>query len=173
MTTNEIFLVDSNSLMTPYRFYYAFDLVPAFWDLLIEHVKVGKIVVLDMVKSEIDKGEDDLSRWISNLDGLAVISHVDEKTIAYYQRIMQHVADSGLYKESALHIWALENITDPWLIASAAKNGYTVVTEEVGASGLSTKNRQKAAKIPDVAAKFEVETVNVFEMMRRLGIVIK
>lgn len=30
----EIFLVDSNSFMTPYRFYYAFDLVPAYWKAL-------------------------------------------------------------------------------------------------------------------------------------------
>ena len=27
MGDNEIFLVDSNSFMTPFRFYYAFDLV--------------------------------------------------------------------------------------------------------------------------------------------------
>ena len=27
----EKFLIDSNSFMTPYRQYYAFDLVPTFW----------------------------------------------------------------------------------------------------------------------------------------------
>ena len=172
MKTREIFIVDSNSFMTPYRFYYAFDLVPAYWDALIKHIKTGRIVVLDMVKAEIDKGEDDLSKWLSNTDGLVIIPHVDEKTIGNYQRILHHVAYSGLYKESALQIWAQGNVADPWLIASAAANGYTLVTEEIGANGLSTKNRQKSAKIPDVAEKFEVETVNVYEMMRRLGIVI-
>lgn len=68
MMTEEIFLVDSNSFMTPYRLYYAFDLVPAYWNALVEHIKSGKIVVLDMVKSEIDKGEDDLLQSSSNFE---------------------------------------------------------------------------------------------------------
>lgn len=30
----EKFLIDSNSFMTPYRHYYAFDLVPSYWEEL-------------------------------------------------------------------------------------------------------------------------------------------
>ena len=173
MTTEEIFLVDSNSFMTPYRFYYAFDLVPAYWNAILEFIKSGRVVVLDMVKSEIDNGEDDLSRWMSEADNLKVIPHVNESTIGKYQEIIQFIATSGFYKESALNTWAQRNVADPWLIASAATNGYTLVTEEVGTNNLSTKQPQKSAKIPDVARKFEVKTINIYEMMRRLGIVIK
>lgn len=173
MMTEEIFLVDSNSFMTPYRLYYAFDLVPAYWNALVEHIKSGRIVVLDMVKLEIDKGEDDLSKWLSEADGLSVILHVNEQTINKYQQVLQHVASSGFYKESAIEIWAQGSVADPWLIASAAANGYTLVTEENATSGLTTKNKQRAAKIPDVAKKFNVTTINIYEMMRRLGIIIK
>jgi hypothetical protein len=173
MTTEEIFLVDSSSFMAPYRFYYAFDLVPAYWNAIIEFIKSGRIVVLDMVEAEIDKGEDDLSRWMSEVDSLEVIPHVNESTIGKYQEIIQFIATSGFYKESALNTWAQRNVADPWLIASAATNGYTLVTEEVGTNNLSIKQPQKAAKIPDVAGKFKVETINIYEMMRRLGIVIK
>ena len=173
MTVDEVFLVDAKFFITPYRFYYAFDLVPVYWKALLEHIKSGRIVVLDMVKSEIDKGEDKLSFWLDNTDGLVVIPHVDEKTIVNYQQVLQYVADSGLYKKSALQIWSQVTVADPWLIASAAANGYTLVTAESRSSGLSTKSPQKEAKIPDVAVKFAVETINIFEMMRRLGIVIK
>lgn len=56
----EKFLIDSNSFMTPYRQYYAFDLVPTYWDELSKHADTGRIILLDMVKDEIEKGQDDL-----------------------------------------------------------------------------------------------------------------
>lgn len=173
MTKEEIFLVDSNSFMTPFRRYYAFDLVPAYWDAIIEPIKDGKIVVLDMVRDEIAKGEDDLAKWIANVDELKIIQHVNGATVNKYQEVLQFVATSGYYKESAFSTWAQGSVADPWLIASASANGYTLVTEEIGTGVLSTKQQQKAAKIPDVAGKFEVKTINIYEMMRRLGIVIK
>lgn len=79
MGDNEIFLVDSNSFMTPFRFYYAFDLVPAYWKELNKHINSGRIVVLDIVKDEIDKGNDDLAKWIADLDQLTVVPKVTEK----------------------------------------------------------------------------------------------
>lgn len=57
--------------------------------------------------------------------------------------LLQFIASSGFYKESALETWAISNIADPWLIASASANGYILVTEEVASSGLSKKNQQK------------------------------
>ena len=58
---SEIFLVDSNTFMTPYRFYYAFDLVPAYWDMITPYIKSEQIVFLDMVRDEIGNGKDDLA----------------------------------------------------------------------------------------------------------------
>ena len=55
----EKFLIASNSFMAPYRQYYAFDLIPTYWDELSQRAESGRQVLLDMVKAEIDKGEDD------------------------------------------------------------------------------------------------------------------
>ncbi len=85
---------------------------------------------------------------------------------------MQYIQTSGLYKESAVHTWAQNNIADPWLVAAASSNSFTLVTEEVRSGGLSVKNQSKVAKIPDVADHFGVSTINIYEMMRRLNIVI-
>ena len=173
MGDNEIFLVDSNSFMTPFRFYYAFDLVPAYWKELNKHINSGRIVVLDIVKDEIDKGNDDLAKWIADLDQLTVVPKVTEKTVGCYQEVMRYVAECGLYKESAVHTWAPGNVADPWFIASAKANGYTIVTEEKSSTGLSKKTPNKGAKIPDVAKYFGVKTVDVFDMMRKLNIKIR
>ena len=62
----EKFLIDSNSFMAPYRQYYAFDLIPTYWDELSKRTESGRLVLLDMVKAEIDKGEDDLANWVGN-----------------------------------------------------------------------------------------------------------
>lgn len=51
----EKFLIDSNSFMTPYRQYYAFDLVPTFWKELSKRTDSGNLILLDMVKAEIEK----------------------------------------------------------------------------------------------------------------------
>ena len=62
----EKFLIDSNSFMAPYRQYYAFDLIPTYWDELSKRAESGRLVLLDMVKAEIDKGEDDLAAWVNS-----------------------------------------------------------------------------------------------------------
>lgn len=69
----EIFLIDTNALVTPYHQYYAFDLVPTYWDKLRQPIKEGRIVMLDTVKREIEAGTDNLSEWIRDVEGLKVI----------------------------------------------------------------------------------------------------
>ena len=65
VNSSEKFLIDANTLMTASRFFYAYDLVPSFWDSFEDEIKAGNIVLLDMVKAEIDKGEDELKQWVS------------------------------------------------------------------------------------------------------------
>jgi len=173
MENHETFLIDSSALMTPFRFYYAFDLVPMYWRELKKHLSSGRIVMLDVVKDEIDAGKDDLAVWLSEVEGLTVIHKVTEQTVREYQEVMQYVATSGYYKESAFSAWAPNNVADPWLIASAKANGYTLVTQEVKSGGLSKKNPNKSAKIPDVAELLGVKTIGLYDMMRKLEIKIE
>lgn len=58
VNSSEKFLIDANTLMTSSRFFYAYDLVPSFWKTFEDEIKAGNIVLLDMVKAEIDKGQD-------------------------------------------------------------------------------------------------------------------
>ena len=123
----EKFLIDSNSFMAPYRQYYAFDLIPTYWDELSKRTESGRLALLDMVKAEIDKGEDDLAEWVGKQTGFEICNHVTPEIISKYQDVLQYVQSCGLYKEQALQAWAPGHIADPWLIAAAAVNDYTIV----------------------------------------------
>lgn len=173
MVGQEILLADANVFMTPFRFYYAFDLVPAYWDKLKPYLISGRVVILDIVKDEIDKGKDDLAKWLSDIEGLVVVPKATEDTVKCYQEVMRYIAESGYYRPDAVATWAPSTIADPWLIAVAKANGYTIVTQEVASGGLSKKTPNKVAKIPDVARHFGVKTINIYDMMRKLEISIK
>ena len=68
----EKFLIDANSFMTPYRQYYAFDLVPTYWEKISKCTDSGRLILLDMVKAEIDKGKDDLADWLSKQESFVI-----------------------------------------------------------------------------------------------------
>ena len=123
-----------------------------------------------MVKAEIDKGNDDLANWINRQAGFVICNHISPEIISKYQEILQYIQTCGLYKEQALQTWANSDVADPWLIAAAAVNDYTIITTEVLSGGLSIKNPNRNAKIPDVAKAFGVSTKNLYYMMRQLRI---
>ena len=165
----EKFLLDSNSFITPYRQYYAFDLVPSYWQELSKPFNLQRLVLLDVVKDEINASKDELTEWLNKQTKIVIYNHKSEEIVNKYQEVMQYVQTCGFYTERALRNWSLMSVADPWLVAVAAVNHYTIITSEVPAGSLSIKNPTGNPKIPDVAKKFGVKTNNLFYMMRQLG----
>lgn len=165
------FLIDANTLMTASRQYYAYDILPSFWKDFGEEIKKGNIVLLDMVKSEIDKGQDKLKEWVSErIDDFEICNHIDPEIISKYAQIMQYIQESGFYNEKALNEWARNEVADPWLIAAASVKGYKLITFEQSAGPLNSKNKSGRVKIPDIAKQFDVDVHNLYYMMRQLKI---
>ncbi len=167
---SEVYLIDANILITPYEQYYPFDLAQTFWQQMGTHISNGKIAILDMVRDEIYKGQDDLSNWLKGLHIAQMVSHKDQGVIVNYSQIIQYLQNSNLYKEPAMQEWANGSVADAWLIAAAMKHGYTLVTFEKPNMGLNAKSPSKKAKLPDVATQFNVKTVDLFYIMRQLQI---
>ncbi|MDO4765199.1 MAG: DUF4411 family protein [Eubacteriales bacterium] len=165
----ENFLIDSNSFITPFRQYYAFDLAPSYWDQLSRAASTGRIILLDMVKAELEQGGDELADWVKKTN-FQVCKHAAQDIIIKYAQIMQYVKDCGLYKPSAFQAWAPANIADPWIIAASCVKDYTIITAEVPSGGLKKNTPNKSAKIPDVAKQFNARCNNIYYMMRQLGI---
>lgn len=161
MDTKEKFLIDSNTLMTASRQYYAQDIVPSFWNVLASKLTTGEIILLDMVEAEIDKGEDALKYWLDDKAALLTIcNHIDEKIISRYGVIMQYIQECGFYNDAGLASWAQSGVADPWLVAAAAAYDYTIITFEQRSGNLSLRNKSKKVKIPDVADHFNVRVEN-------------
>ncbi|MBQ7432096.1 MAG: DUF4411 family protein [Lachnospiraceae bacterium] len=167
----EKFLLDSNSFMTPYQNYYPFDLAPGFWKQMKPKLACHSVAVLDVVKDEILKGNDELTVWLEEIHDLNVIDKRDIQIVQKYAQVLKYVQDSPLYTDKALRMWSNVSIADPWLIATASVYGYKIVTFETGAGKISTPSGKP--KIPDIARQFDVNCVNLFYFMRKMGFQLK
>ena len=167
---NQIFLIDSNSLITPYLSYYSFDLAPGFWRQLEKVINEGKVAILDMVKNEILQGNDELRGWMEQIEIGHYIDRRIPEILSRWSEILEYIQKSPYYKPAALEEWARDSVADPWLIATASVFDYTLVTFETPNNSLNVNQKSKNPKIPDVAKEFGVRTVWLFDMMRSLGI---
>ncbi|MDR1149062.1 MAG: DUF4411 family protein [Spirochaetaceae bacterium] len=164
---SEVFLIDSNILIAPFHSYYAFEFAPEFWSFIEQNILIKKIILLDIVFDEITAGTDELSAWIKKINGLETIDH--KNYIAQYADILNFIQTSGFYKIEALHSWSMPTAADPFLIAAAIANQYTIITGERPNNGLNKTNPSPRAKIPDICSQFNVKWNNLFYMLRQLG----
>lgn len=162
------YLIDSNCFISAKNVSYPFDIAPGFWRQLRKHIISGNILVHEAVYQELVSQKDDLSDWIKGLSLKNRVDIRDIDTSINYGKVLDYVANSGFYKPEALANWAAKSTADPQLIASAMTHQYTVVTHETQNKGLQRRNKSKNAKIPDVAANFNVRTIPLIQMMREL-----
>jgi hypothetical protein len=66
MTSPANYVLDSNVFIEASRRYYAFDLVSSFWHTLIDQAENGRVLSIDRVRAEIEKGKDELADWAKN-----------------------------------------------------------------------------------------------------------
>lgn len=166
----EVFIIDSNALITPYKFYYSFEIAPKFWDVVAKHIALKNIVVFDKVFDEISSKDDQLSRWIKSIDNLEQIRFKDSEIIGNYGEIMNYISTSGFYSPVAFDAWAQATKADPWIIAAAMAYNYTVITFETFNQGLNVKHPSKIVKIPNVCQQFNIKCKDLFYMMHELSI---
>lgn len=109
--------------------------------------------------------------WVQiNIGAFSIVRHARAEILTKYSEIMKYVQNCGYYNQQGLSSWADASVADPWLIATAIAYNYKIVTFEQSVGSLSTKQKTKKVKIPDVANVFGVEVVSLFDMMRAIGI---
>ncbi|MEI6451331.1 MAG: DUF4411 family protein, partial [Actinomycetes bacterium] len=92
MTTHTAYLVDANVLIEAKNRYYSFSICPGFWDALIWHAGSGSVRSVDVVKTELADGNDDLAALIKHAaPGDAFCSTNNADAVAWYGRIMNWV----------------------------------------------------------------------------------
>lgn len=167
MSGGDIFLLDSNVFMQAARQYYAFDFAPGFWEALVEHASQGRVLSIDKVKIELEKGNDVLADWAKGDFARAFVTTARDDVVAQYGEVMRGVASQAQYTDSAKTDFA--DGADGWLVAYAKVEKKTiVVTQEPLRPDIKWR-----IPIPNVCKNCGVLWIDTFEMIRRLQIKLK
>ena len=168
------YLLDSNSFIAPSRNYYKLEIMPAYWKWLADHQNNG-LVLPKIVYDELTHDDDELSQWVKKNLNNVVFSNYEQDTDFWkeYGEVINYIQSSGYYKNPGIENWMQETKADPKIIAIAKVYGLQIVTFEQSAGKLSKNNPiKKEPKIPDVAAYFGVECIDLFKLEETLNMVI-
>lgn len=159
---HRVFVLDANVFIQAAHQYYAFDLVPSFWEGLVWHADEGRVLSIDRVSNELKKGKDELWDWARERFGHAFVSTDEEDVIEVYADIMEWVRRELRFTPAARSSFA--NAADAWLVAYAKARRCVIVTHERPEPNCKTR-----VKIPDACDAFKVPYANTFDMLRELG----
>ncbi len=157
------YVLDTNVYVEAYKRYYAFDIVPAFWDHLAAHGRSRRVVSIDRVKDEVEEKDDPLYAWVCAKCDEDVFVKTDRPDVIHYYAAIMNWVQRQNYKAGAVPEFARG--ADGWLIAYAKAAGHVVVTEET-----YDPDRRNKIKIPNVCKQFGVRYINTFDLLRTLGI---
>ncbi len=165
------YLLDSNTFINPKNEYYAFDIAPGFWSQLEEKIIAGRCKLIDAIEEEITQGNDDLKDWVKNIEKETPQDFIfkakeDENVVEYYRQIAELVYGDTQFKSENKETFL--SGADPWIIAAAKAWGDTVVTFEK----MPPSNTMKV-KIPDICKRMGVPYIDLYEMIRKVGMVLK
>jgi len=153
------YLLDADVFIQAKNHYYTLEICPGFWESLILENAKNTVFSIDRVKAELDKGNDELKDWANDTAPETVFKKTDDKdVIDWFRKIVNWVQNEPQYFQEAKAAFAAG--ADPWLIAYAKANDLILVTLEVHAP-----DAKKKVPIPNVGLKFDVKSVNTFEML--------
>lgn len=158
-----MFLLDANAFMEASRLYYAFDLVPGFWDWLSNADLTGEVASIEAVRDEITAGTGELVGWAASLPDSFWLSDTTE-SVGAMAEVAAWTADAGRqYRQEAVDEFL--DSADLKLVAHAMVSGAVVVTRERPAP-----DSKKKVKIPDACNAFGVSWQDPFSAYRALGL---
>jgi hypothetical protein len=158
-----VYVLDSNIFIEAKKRYYAFDVCPGFWDLLVWQHTQNNIVSIEHVKEEITFVGGDLKDWaLTAMPGDCFCTTDEQGVLAAYQEGVQWVMAQD-FTDAAKAEYARDGNADAWVIAYAKACGASVATEEK--LNLARKNK---VPIPNVCEALRIPYVDTFEMLRTL-----
>ncbi|MCB5234334.1 MAG: DUF4411 family protein [Candidatus Cloacimonetes bacterium] len=156
-----LLILDTNIFIEAHRRYYAFDIAPGFWEKLKTKAEIGLVKSIINVYEELQRGsKDKLALWADESFFDHFVSCSADEVIAAYTEIINWA--NGIYSPAVVAEFA--GIADGWLIAFAYANKTTLVTNE------SRQKRTSKITIPDVCKQFDIDYIDVYDMLRELGI---
>lgn len=154
------YCLDTNFFIEAWNKYYSPEFCSGYWEIIDELAKQGIVFITQEVKKEIDKGDDNLKKWLK--DKHYIVKPIDENVQLNLKKI---------YAKDKSHQYLANNvknrsIADPWVIAHAMSENAVVVTKEY----LSTSKNPQKIKIPDVCENMNVRWINDFKFIKEVNI---
>ena len=153
-----MFLVDTNFLGTAETLYPE-DVFPTFWRELQRTLFTSDVFFHDEVDTELRRWKHPRLNWYLNNVQPSQILSSDADELLTYEKVTSWAEYHTAYNQPAVDTFL--RAADSWLVASGARHGYTIVSDEKPAPNSVSK-----IKIPDAAAAFPVERVNLLEFLR-------
>jgi hypothetical protein len=130
MSDAEKYLLDADSFIRSKREHYAPDFCPGFWDALLTAYRQQRVASIAPIRRELLKGKDALANWIKDeVPDRFFESEEDDDVREVFAEVVQWVEGNRLYSRAAKQKFV--SGADPWLIAYARSNEFTVATYEV------------------------------------------
>jgi len=164
MTESLRFVLDTNVLVEAHRRYYAFDIAPCFWRVLLELADRGHIVSIDRVKDELmNSGQEDaLNKWALSEFNHWFASTENEEVFEAYRQLIDWSMGENQYHDYAKTEFA--DVADSWVVAFAKAYNCVVVTQEQ-----YSRDARRRILIPNACRAMGVDYMNTFEMLRKLN----
>jgi predicted nucleic acid-binding protein len=153
------YCLDTNVLIQAWTWYYAPDICADYWQCLEAIIERGDIFIAEEVFREIEKEDDSLCLWVRKNKDIFV--HLINENV---EICLNKVYENPIHHRLADTVKG-RSLADPWVIAHAMAEGAIVVTKE----NKELQSRKKV-KIPDVCDNLNIEWINDFEFIRRMGI---
>ncbi|WCG35738.1 DUF4411 family protein [Companilactobacillus farciminis] len=155
------YLIDSNILINSNR-YYRQKFFPVVWNFFLT---MPNFYMLDRVYDELVSKKDDLCTWTKNNYKNKIL--IADSYTSEYTDVAQYLISSGHWSAAGYQEWTSKyEKADPWLIACAINNSYTIITNErnTGPNGTTSDNEPK---IPFVAQEFNVPILTFWEFLEK------
>lgn len=151
-----MYCIDTSALIHGWRRDYPPDVFKSLWEQLDQLIRQCKLFSSIEVLLELERGGDDIYNWAKKRKHIFL--EADEEV----QKVLAAIVDKFplfVPQDSSDGIWA-----DPYVIAIAASNKWTVVTGEkaVGPGA-------KRLKIPNVCQAIGVECIDFLKLIRKEG----
>jgi hypothetical protein len=154
-----MYLLDTNVFIEAQNRYYAHDICPGFWTWLDHAMQSGNLASITSVYDELEGHGDYLADWVrERRDSGFFLDITDDQTQASFSSVVQFVESVPRYTRP--HKDAFLSKADPWLVAKAQTNGFTLVTHE------SFNADTTKVKIPNVCQNFNVPYHDTFQVLR-------
>jgi hypothetical protein len=153
------YLVDTSIFIASNRNYRQ-EFFPVVWKFFLN---TSHLYMLDRVYNELIEKPDDLSIWAKKNWKDSII--IADTFVNEYRQVADYLRNSGLWSSAGYEQWTRDYTkADPWLIACAMNQGYTIVTCEnnVGPNG---KVSSQEPKIPFVAQHMGVKTMDFWHFL--------